>query len=243
MKKCLLLLAVTLLSSFSYAQKNWFNTYAESTTLMKDANLIAEQFKADIKKIKNDSKLNIKLIHHTTPNLIYIDRDTVHLPLWNEVIPEFKQLLNQLSGSSENGKEVFGLYFNGFYLPHELAHGFQFTIQKHSELKAYDIEYFANTAAMLWWRKNGKSDDLKRCYDYAKKMMTGYPDPFPAGVEKKTYFSDRYNEIQKDMKLFAMIYPYVQFNQFIEIYEDKSLPDFDTFIDKYVKANPTVSNR
>lgn len=237
MKKIMTALVFVLTTNLFFAQENWFKTYSDSLALMRDANLITNQFKADLKKIKPNSKLNAEPILHTTPNLIYIERDTVHLSYWDQVIPQFKQYLAQLAGSEEKGKEVFGLFFNGFYLPHELGHGFQFTVEKRTDLKSYEMEYFANTVSMLWWKKHHREADLKKCYDYAKIMMKDYPYPFPEGVNYKTYFSENYNKIQRNMELFARVYPYVQFNQFIEIYEDQSLPDFDTFIKNYLAKN------
>lgn len=242
MKKMITTVVLIIIANTVLAQDKWFKTYSDSVVLMKDANNIAKQFTKDIKKIKPDSKLNVQLILNTTPTLIYIERDTIHLPLWDQVIPEIKQYLTQLSGSQENAKEVFGLYFNGFYLPHELAHGFQFTIQKRHDLNEYNMEYFANTVSILWWRKQKREADLKRCYECAKKIMKEYPNPFPKGVNEKIYFSEKYDEIQKDMELFARIYPYIQFNQFIEIYEDKSLQDFNTFIKNHIDNNLKINH-
>ncbi len=237
MKKIIPVIVFMFFSNTMFAQNGWFKTYTDSIILLSDANRIKDQFSRDIKKIKPNSKFKVDLIFDTTPNLIFINNDTIHLPLWEEVDGNFKGLLEQLAGGAENGKEVFGLFFNGFYLAHELGHGFQFTVEKRSELREYEMEYFANTISILWWRKQKKEAELKRCYEYAKIMLKDYPDPFPSGVDKKNYFSENYNDLQLDSNLFARIYPYVQFNQFIEIYEDKSLTDFDNFVKAYLKIS------
>jgi hypothetical protein len=234
MKKILVSIVIIMVVNTVFAQENWFTTYSDSKTFMNDANRIKDQFVADIKDIQPDSKLNLHLVLNTTPSFIFIYRDTVHLSLWEELIPEQKHYLSLISGGEEEGKEVFGLFFNGFYLPHELAHGFQFSVEKKSDLREYDMEFYANTVAMLWWKKQHREAELERCYNFAKTMMKDYPDPFPAGVDWKDYFSENYDRIINDMELFSRIYPYVQFTQFIEIYEDKNLPEFDTYIKNYL---------
>lgn len=50
-------------------------------------------------------------------------------------------------------KKFFGLFFNGFYLPHELGHAYEFVL-KGETIGFYEGEYFANTVAMLWWKKH-----------------------------------------------------------------------------------------
>ena len=65
--------------------------------------------------------------------------------------------------------------------------------------------------------------------------MKTYPNPVPKGENVEKYFTDNYEKILTDQENFAMIYGFMQFSQFIKIYEDHSLPDFDTFLQKEFK--------
>ncbi len=219
------LLFTLLLSSLSFGQKKWFTTYQDSIKLVSDANLITQNFTKDIKKIDSNFKFEVKTILNTTPYLIFFYKDTANIPLWEQVIPEQKQFFYQLSGSESEGKNVFGLFFNGFYLPHELGHAFEFAL--YGQIAgSYESEYFANTVAILWWKKHKRQEDLKKCYEAAKLMWEQLPNPVPEGSTIEEYFSKNYEQASQD----PFVYGYMQFKQFVDIYETKNLPDFDTFI-------------
>ncbi len=232
MKKSILLSFVCLLLTFSAsAQRNWFTTYTDSVALVKDANQVSSQFIKDIKKVCPNLKFEVKTILHTTPYLIYFERDTANLPLWVQVIEQQKGFFYEVAGNESEGKKAFGLFFNGFYLPHELGHAFEYFTKGRIE-GSYQSEYFANTIAMLWWKKQKRGKELKECYDYAKKMWAKLPNPVPEGMTIEDYFGKNYEQATQD----PYVYGYMQFKQFILIYEDQSLPDFDTFIKQH--SNP-----
>lgn len=223
------------LSSFAFAQKNWFKAYTDKDALAKDGVEVGNQFIADAKKIIPNLKNEPQIIVNTTPFLIYYDgeKNTVNLPLWSEVIPENQKYFEKITGNTKDGKKLYGLMFNGFYLPHELGHWL--TVKKSGNLGSYQDEYFANTVAMLWWKKQGKSKELKSIYKTLKKVMKTYPNPVPKGENVEKYYTENYVKIMQDQENFAMIYGFMQFSQFIKIYEDHSLPDFDTFLQKEFK--------
>jgi hypothetical protein len=182
MKKGFLLIALLCFTGHMLAQKGWFTLYQDSTMLVKDAEKITTAFKNDIKRLSPATKFEIKAVLKTTPYLIYYDeRDlTANLPIWDQVIPEQKSFFYEVAGGEAEGKEIFGLFFNGFYLPHELAHAFQDATSKTEVALSYQNEYLANTMAILWWRKQLKEGDLQKCYEYAKKIaaklsMLGLP--------------------------------------------------------------------
>lgn len=233
MKKILLVLALYISSHSAHCQDQWFTLYTDSIALVKQGNAITNQFIKDIKRIKSDSKLDVKTILHTTPYLIYYDGfgkvKTANIPLWSQVIPEQQRFFYEVAGSEEEGKKAFGYFFNGFYLPHELGHAFQELLEG-NQSGSYGNEYFANTVAMLWWRKNGNANDLKNCYESAKKMWEKLPNPVPEGMTIEEYFSKNYEKATEN----PYVYGYMQFKQFILVYEDKNLPDFDTFIKNYL---------
>lgn len=230
MKKSILLIALILLSITTNAQKKWFTTYQDSVALVKDANAITKKFTKDLKKIDPTFKFEIKTVLNTTPYLIFFYKDAANIPLWEQVIPEQKQFFYQLGGNETEGKKIFGLFFNGFYLPHELGHAFEYIL--HGEIKnSYESEYQANTIGLLWWKKQHRDAELKQCYEYAKKMWAQLPNPVPEGSTVEEYFAQNYEQATKD----PFIYGYLQFKQFIDIYENKNLPDFDTFIKEELK--------
>lgn len=230
MKKATLLLALIFFVNLSFAQQKWFTLYTDSTALVKDANDITSLFISDIQKIKSDIPLDIKTILNTSPYLIYYENKTVNLPLWSQVITEQKSFFYDVAGSEADGKNVFGLFFNGFYLPHELGHGLQHSVEK-SLKGSYENEYFANTVAILWYRKHGRIPELKDCYNYAKKIWAKLPNPVPQGMTIEAYFSKNYEQASEN----PYTYGYMQFKQFIDIYEDVSLPDFDAFMQNYLR--------
>ena len=233
MKKSLLLIVLLYATSNMFAQKEWFTLYQDSTMLVSDAEKITTAFKNDIKRLSPSTKFEIKAVLNTSPFLIYYDnRDiTANLPIWHQVIPEQKTFFYEVAGSETEGREIFGLFFNGFYLPHELAHAFQDATSENEVALSYQNEYLTNTVAILWWRKQQRESDLKRCYEYAKKIAAELRNPVPEGMTEEEYFTKNYEAASRN----PYIYGYMQFRQFIKIYEDKSLPDFDTYIKTYLK--------
>ncbi len=125
---------------------------------------------------------------------------------------------------------MFGLFFNGFYLVHELGHQLESYVQTNTK-NAYGSEYFANQIAILWWRKNGNQKELKQCYDLIINLLPKLKNPVPNGQSMEDFFTKNYEQAATD----PYVYGYMQFNQFKKIYEDNSLPDFDAFIKKYKK--------
>lgn len=87
------------------------------------------------------------------------------------------------------------------------------------------------TISILWWRKQGKLEELKKCYDYTKEIIKKLSNPVPKGQTKEQFFGENYEVASQDPN----VYGWMQFTQFIKIYEDESLPDFDTFVSYYMK--------
>lgn len=235
MKKIASLFILCFVFTACIAQKNWFTLYNDSAALVTDAKSITAAFTKDIKKIKPSIDLDVKALLNTTPYLIYYYGEgsarTANLPKWDQVIEPQKQFFYEVGGSEAEGKKMFGLFFNGFYLPHELAHAVEHTTK--GVLKgSYQEEFFANIVAMLWWKKQGRTAELKACYKMAKKVWAKLPKPnIPAGSSIEDYFTKNYEQASKD----PYVYGYMQFKQFIMVYEDKSLTDFDSYMMKYLQ--------
>lgn len=231
MKKFIFLLVFTTSITTLSAQEKWFHLYTDSVALMKDANEISNRFVADVKKIRPDISFSPKIVLNTTPSLIYFnDADnSVNLPLWEQVIIPIREFMYTMAGDEAGGQRMFGLFFNGFYLPHELGHGLAHATGK-AVPGSYADEYTANIIAMLWSRKHGRQAELEQCYQLTRKMYAMLPNPAPAGQTVEQYFTENYAQATQD----PSVYGYMQFGQFIKIYEDKSLPDFDTFIRQFI---------
>lgn len=234
MKK-LVFLFILLWCFKSNAQNQWFQTYSDSILLVIDANAIVQDFANKVEKINPNIQLKIKneifklshnkAIKNTTPYLIYIDSTIINLPFWDELIPEQKDFFADVDGGKNEGKEVFGLFFNGFYLTHELGHSLFAFAGKHFD-NAYDNEFAANKLAILYWMAVGEDNNLNKCYLYAKKMLNTLKNPVPPNENYKDYISLNYYQLASD----PYKYSYIQFSQFIEIYEDEDLPSFEDFI-------------
>lgn len=234
MKKGLLFIACVLSIQLASSQSQWFKLYEDSTALVNDGKAITAVFSNDIQKIKPSLSFSVDTKLNTTPYLIFYwgenGQRTANLPKWDQVIEPQKQFFYQVAGSEAAGKNMFRLFFNGFYLPHELGHALEH-ITKGNLKGSYQEEYFANIVGMLWWKKQGKTKELKECYEFAKKVWAKLPNPVPAGSTMEEYFTANYQKATED----PFVYGYMQFKQFILVYEDKSLPDFDNFIKSYLK--------
>lgn len=223
---------IILLSTFTaYSQKKFFRLYSDSAELVQDANQIVADFTAKVELISSVFNSHPKAILNTKPFLIFYSpkSNLVNLPIWSQVIPAQKKFFYELGGNENKGEKIFGLFFNGFYLPHELGHALQKAADKR-ETSLYQNEYFANTVAILYWRKANRTKELRRCYVFAKQMVSQLPNPVPEGEDPIKYFNEHYQELGAD----PYKYGYYQFAQFTKIYEDKSLKGFDDFVREYL---------
>jgi hypothetical protein len=230
MKKIILTSLFFIAVSFSNAQNNWFKLYNDSASLVQDARIIRNNF---LKKVNKKLPAAPSVILNTTPYLIFFfpKDSTVNIPIWSQVINEQKKFFYELAGSEEESKKMFAIFFNGFYLTHELGHYLRRAAKSEGK-DAYDEEYKANTVAMLYWLETKQEKQLKQCYAYAKKAMAKLTNPIPAGENTREYFTKHYEELSSDPNK----YGYMQFSQFIEIYESKkSLPSFNQYVESILK--------
>lgn len=230
----LLLLAFLCTSLSARSQEHWFHVYQDSTQLVKDASAILSRIDASIQQMDTTIRLQPnQVIKNTTPYLIYIDlqKRTVNLPMWSEVIPPQKEFFVDVAGDATAAEEVFGLFFNGFYLVHEYGHAFGENRGRKND-NAYDDEYDANQFAIAYWKYIHREKELERCYQWAKKMLLKLKNPVPAGEDRKRYLTAHYDELSAD----PYQYGYIQFTQFVEIYENEQTPGFLTLIQQYKKG-------
>jgi len=150
------------------------------------------------------------------------------------VIPPQQEFFYKLAGGQESGKKVFGLFFNGFYLVHELGHAVEWSEKaKGNKMTSsiYESEEFANELAILYWRKKGYSKELKECYDNAKIMLAKLDNPVPKGEDMLSFFSKNYEELTQD----PYKYGYFQFDQFVRLYDASTKDTFEGFLKAKLK--------
>jgi len=225
----LFLLCVTY--SLTFSQNGLFHRYTDSTLLVRDANVVRLKYQIRIAQKLGNILPKAKAILNTSPYLVYWDHElsTINLPLWSQVIEPQKAFFTELNKSKSKGEEMFGLFFNGFYIIHELGHGTDFYLTKKANRKNLDFyegEYLANQIAIAYWQEAGYEKELQKCYQYALKFTKQLPNPVPKGEDPLKFFNTNYDELSKD----PFKYGYYQFKQFVEIYENRKTLHLDDLL-------------
>lgn len=214
------------LINYSFSQNQWFEIYNDSTQLVIDYNLLMNDFENQVKQIDSSVNLNGLQFKIVNEGGFYNPNDhTVYLNLYQTTPQWVVDFSTEIAGGKQQGEALSGLFFFGFFMPHEIAHGLQFSLNK-QKADEYHNEFEANQIAMAYWKKVGKEKELEKCYKVAKKALLKLKNPIPAGEDEKKYFTKFYLEFVKD----PYKYGYIQFQQIVTIYEDKSQPDFDSLI-------------
>jgi len=232
MKKNILLILLFVTISKSFAQSQLFTIVKDSAILRKENDLLIRDFEQRVKKV--DSNISFKGLKTIVRDSLfagyYLPRtNRIYLPRWETIPQPIIDFCTKVSGSRKEGENLAAMYFYGFFLPHEIAHGLQYNtnILKDNE---YDNEYQASEMALLYWKARGKEKELAACYAIAKKVLSNLKNPIPANADMKKYFTEHYEEMAQD----ADQYGYMMFSQIVSIFEDKNLPDFDTYIKRFL---------
>lgn len=224
-------LILFLLSNPISAQNQLFEVFTDSTALKEKSIELITDFQGMITKPDQTIDLKNPQVAYGAWGPFYIQpQNTIYLPVWYISPAEFQDFCVNVAGNEAEGKKMFGLFFNGFYVAHEVAHAFQYAVNRLPD-NEYDKEYTANVIAVLYWKAKGKQKELDTCYQYAQKAMAKLKNPIPEGADAKLFFTQYYREIAQD----PYKYGYIQFSQFIEIYEDQTLPSFDRYISEFFK--------
>lgn len=230
MKKLVLIISLLAIYNVTFAQNKWFTVYSDSNTLIKDGDKLIADFEKKIKKInKKISLKNPKTVYNLMGPYYSPNANTLNLPIWDISPKWYKDFCVEVAGGAEVGKKMFGLFFNGFYVSHELGHTLQYAANNRAD-NEYDNEYIANIIGLLYWKKKGKQNELRQCYEFAKQALSKIKNPIPQNEDIKKYFTEHYQEFGQD----PYKYGFVQFSQYVKVYEDKTLTDFDTFIKGFI---------
>ena len=232
MKKIIILLLLSLMSNSTFGQKHLFRIMNDSTIIRKENNLVIKDFEKRIKKI--DKSIDFRGLKTVVKDSMlagmYLpSNNRIYLSPWHTTPAIGFEFCTRVMGSKAEGEKLAAMFFYGFFLPHEVAHGLQFyaKVRKDNE---FDNEYEANVIALLYWKKRAKNKEMAECYKIAKKALLQLKNPFPENVDKKKYFTTHYEAMGQNLDQ----YGYVQLDQIVKIFEDKNLPDFDTYIRQYI---------
>lgn len=226
-------IALFLYMSITSAQNTYFTIYTDSLQLKKDNNTLIEDFEKRVQQINPKISfrgMETKILSGAPVGSYLAKPNKIFLPYWPTMPEMFKNFGEGLTGSKQGGDQLAGLFYYGYFLPHEIAHGLQFNAQKRHD-NEYDNEYEANVLALLYWRKIGKTTELEACYKMAKAILKKMTNPIPEKEDTKEYFTAHYDEFVQDPNK----YGYIMFHQIVTAFEDKSLPDFDKYIAKILQ--------
>jgi len=231
MKKILLFLLLIANISLQ-AQKKLFTVYTDSAKLISAADEIASSFFSKLRQADPSIIQAPSAVLNTQSSLVFYvaENNTINLPLWSQVSPSLKTIFYELAGGNEKeGKAIFGLFYNGFYIVQRLGNAVQFTKER-SITNKYQGEYFANALAILFLKESVYKSQLEKCSSYVNGILKILPDPVPAGEYTEDYYQKNYEKIVEDPKQ----YLYFQFSQFKKAYDNKSLTTFDNYLKNYL---------
>lgn len=107
------------------------------------------------------------------------------------------------------GKALFDDMFHRFFFVHELGHwmasqviaglpnGEMSVIAKNEAGHMWEREVAANRIAVAWYRERDPQYLAKLVRDF-RSIQAHLPNPVPAGIDKKTYFTDNYQKLGAD---------------------------------------------
>lgn len=210
-----------------------FTLYADSSSLAQDAKPMVADFNNRVNRIRPELDFNIGFVVYTTPAMGYYapQSKNVVTSLYHELPEEHKTFFNTYWDNEEDAKQVFAVFFHGFYIAHELGHGLVSVYELSDPKTMYWEEFEANQIAMNYWSSVGKSAELERCYQFAKSFLTKVPDPVPSDAEDRiAWFNENYWELGPQPEK----YGYFQMSQFVDIYENHERVPIDEYLEIYI---------
>jgi len=231
MKKAIIFFFIYSLCVNAQSQNQYFQLYTDSAELKNGNDSMIREFEMMVKKTQPSFSFNglsTESPNTFMPGQYRSKTNKIYQVTWPTAKPAMGPFLTSVMGSVEEGEKGAGLFFYGFFFPHEIGHALHYNT-KMVPGNNYDAEYEANVIAVLYWRSKGRHKELDQCYAMAKKILPKFVNPVPENADAKQYITEHYNELSQN----PLQYGYIQFSQIVTILEDKSLPDFDTYISKY----------
>lgn len=234
MKKLLLTLILFFATVYLCSQNTLFQLYDDGDALKKHSDELIADIEKEVKSINpafSFNGLTTEISETFIPGHYRPNTNRIYYCTWPVAKPAMADFSIKAVGSMEAGDQLAAHYFFGYFLAHEIGHAMDFNTGKIPDNR-YDSEYYANVFAMLYWRCKGRDKELQKCYEIAKNALTKLKDPVQAGTDRKKFVTENYAKLTQD----HMGYAYILFSQIVEIMEDKSLPDFKTYMkEKYFK--------
>lgn len=220
----------------------FFETHEDSLSLITLVEPITNVFINRARKAGFLPNPEVSVSMKTTPRFIYYDGNyNVHYPYWHQLDDPSKQFLMSITDDEAEAKKLFGMFFNTYYLPYEMANYLSHVSGDHSKSGSYEGALFANQLAMLYWRDFKYFDQhLKLCYEMAKKVLLKLKNPVPTGENEAEWFSKNYRQLVQSADPYT--YGYFKFSQFIKVYEDEALKKqtLNGFLAEYKKATEQI---
>ena len=126
-----------------------------------------------------------------------------------------------------SGKSLFDDMFHRFFFVHELGHWMasqviaglpdseMSAVAKNEANNKWDREIAANRIATAWYREHDPQYLAKLMADF-RRIQAHLPDPVPAGVDKKSYFTENYQTLGTD----PMAYGWFQLQMVLLVYDE-----------------------
>ncbi len=215
-----------------FTQNQWFEVYGDTLSLNKASEELTKNFQKEISKVDSSIYLNDpKSVSNPMGPFLNLQNNTINLPIWHLAPEMFQGFCISIAGSKKDGKQLFGLFFNGFYVPHELGHALQFAADKRYDNEYYN-EYNANIIGLLYWKNKGRTAEFKKCYQYASKALEKILNPITDGEDVKVYFTEHHQEFGEDLVKYA----HVQFSQYVKSYNEIEKLNFESHLENYLNS-------
>ena len=171
-------------------------------------------------------------------------QQTVHEAQLGDLPAPMQDIWKQWSGyttDEPSGKALFDDMFHRFFFVHELGHWMasqviaglpdneMSAVAKNEANNKWAREIAANRIATAWFREHDPQYLAKLVADF-RSIQTHLPDPVPAGVDKKTYFTENYQTLGQD----PMAYGWYQLQMVLLVY-DEPVRSFQQVLDALPK--------
>lgn len=199
---------------------------------------IAQDFIQFINNLYPDLEFGPKVVIRPTPSLSYYDakNDAITATWWGQLPPDGKAFFFSLTDNDPQIiEQEFGMLFNWFYIPHELAHALQVktgrTYKSRPERDWWQLELEANEMAFAYHRSKGNEKALEGLYQYAKKILSVMPNPVPEGYDIIEFFNENYPSENNPIN--PAVYGYLQMKQKVLIFENPERPSFEAYLQDF----------
>ena len=157
-------------------------------------------------------------------------QQAVHEAQFGDLPAPMQDIWKQWSGyttDEPSGKALFDDMFHRFFFVHELGHWMasqviaglpdseMSVIAKNEANNKWAREIAANRIATAWFRERDPQYLAKLVVDF-RAIQAHLPDPVPAGVDEKTYFTENYQTLGQD----PMAYGWYQLQMVLLVYDE-----------------------